>query len=100
MRILSLKTLTSGTAVSYFQSVMTQTFRTGPMLMGLPFYLKSLYQHKYEVMQVPELLCVSTCIVIIIKIWEVMKAYSNFTLIINTKLHFVFSMKVEAAVFC
>jgi len=29
-----------------------------------------------------------------------MKAYSNFTLKINKKLHFVFSMKVEAAVFC
>lgn len=70
----SLKTLTSGIAVSYFQSVMTQTFRTGPMLIGPPFYLKSLYQHKYEVMQIPELPCVSTCIVIIIKIWEVMKA--------------------------
>lgn len=51
-------------------------------------------------MQIPELSCVSTCIVTIIKILEVMKAYSNFTPKINKKLHFVFSMKVEAAVFC
>jgi len=68
--------------------------------MGLPFYLKSLYQHKYEVMQIPELPRVSTCIVTIIKIWEVMKAYSNFTLTINKKLHFVVSITAEAAVFC
>jgi hypothetical protein len=69
MRIFSLKTLTSGTAVSFFQSVITQTFRNAPMLIGVPFYLKSLYQHKYEVTQIPELPGVSACIVIIINIW-------------------------------
>jgi len=62
--------------------------------------LKSLYQHKYEVMQIPELSCVSACTVTIIKSWAVTKAYSNFTLKINMKLHFVFPMKAEAAVFC
>lgn len=51
-------------------------------------------------MQIPELSCVSACTVTIIKSWAVTKAYSNFTLKINMKLHFVFPMKAEAAVFC